>query len=113
MSEAIDSAQNNPDIRCLVITGGSGVFTAGNDLEDFLKDGTANSDAPRKSNAIKFLYSLAHNAKPIVAAVDGIAIGDRHHHAVPLRLRASPPPRRPSRRPSSISAWCRKAPPAC
>ena len=51
------------------------MFTAGNDLEDFLKAGTATSDAPRKSNAIKFLYALAHNAKPLVAAVDGIAVG--------------------------------------
>ena len=75
MSDAIDTAQNNPDIRCLIITGGSGVFTAGNDLEDFLKDGTSNPDVPRASNATKFLYSLAHNAKPIIAAVDGIAIG--------------------------------------
>ena len=75
MSEAIDTAQNNPDVRCIIITGGSGVFTAGNDLEDFLKDGTSNTDAPRVSNAIKFLYSLAHNVKPIIAAVDGIAIG--------------------------------------
>jgi enoyl-CoA hydratase/carnithine racemase len=75
MSDAIDTAQNNPDIRCLIITGGSGVFTAGNDLEDFLKDGTSNSDAPRTSNATKFLYSLAHNVKPIIAAVDGVAIG--------------------------------------
>jgi enoyl-CoA hydratase/carnithine racemase len=65
MSDAIDTAQNNPDIRCLIITGGSGVFTAGNDVEDFLKDGTSNSDTPRASNAIKFLYSLAHNVKPI------------------------------------------------
>ena len=73
LSDAIDKAQNNPDIRCIVITGASGVFTAGNDLEDFLKDGT--SDAPRTSNATKFLYSLAHNAKPIIAAVDGVAIG--------------------------------------
>jgi enoyl-CoA hydratase/carnithine racemase len=75
MSVAIDTAQNNPDVRCIIITGGSGVFTAGNDLEDFLKDGTANTDTPRASNAVKFLYSLAHNAKPIIAAVDGIAIG--------------------------------------
>jgi enoyl-CoA hydratase/carnithine racemase len=75
MSDAIDTAQNNPEIRCMIITGGSGVFTAGNDLEDFLKDGTSNSDAPRASNATKFLYSLAHNVKPIIAAVDGIAIG--------------------------------------
>jgi enoyl-CoA hydratase/carnithine racemase len=67
MSDAIDTAQNNPEIRCIIITGGSGVFTAGNDLEDFLKDST--------SNAVKFLYSLAHNVKPIIAAVDGVAIG--------------------------------------
>ena len=75
MSDAIDTAQNNPAIRCIVIAGGSGAFTAGNDLEDFLKDGTSSADAPRASNAVKFLYSLAHNAKPIIAAVDGIAIG--------------------------------------
>jgi enoyl-CoA hydratase/carnithine racemase len=75
MSEAIDTAQNNPDIRCLIITGGSGVFTAGNDLEDFLHAGTSNAETPRASNATKFLYSLAHNAKPLIAAVDGVAIG--------------------------------------
>ena len=75
MSEAIDTAQTNPAIRCIVISGGPGVFTAGNDLEDFLKDGTSSADAPRASSAVKFLYSLVHNAKPIVAAVDGIAIG--------------------------------------
>ena len=75
MSDAIDKAQNNPAIRCIIITGGSGVFTAGNDLEDFLKDGSSDAEMPRASNAIKFLYSLAHNVKPIIAAVDGIAIG--------------------------------------
>ena len=75
MSDAIDKAQNNPNIRCIIITGGSGVFTAGNDLEDFLKDATSNTDARGASNAVKLLYSLAHNVKPIIAAVDGVAIG--------------------------------------
>src|SRR3979409_183452 len=65
MSDAIDTAQNNPAIRCIIITGGSGVFTAGNDLEDFLKEGTASTDGPRATLAVKFLYSLAHNVKPI------------------------------------------------
>src|SRR5436853_7164896 len=74
MSDAIDTAQNNPDIRCMIITGGSGVFTAGNDLEDFLNDGTASPQIPRTSSATKFLYSLAHNVKPVIAAVDGVAI---------------------------------------
>ena len=75
MSDAIDTAQNNPQIRCMIITGGSGVFTAGNDVEDFLKDATSSADTPRASNATKLLYSLAHNTKPIIAAVDGVAIG--------------------------------------
>jgi len=75
MSEAIDTAQHNRAIRCMIITGGSGVFTAGNDLEDFLKDSASSAGPPRASNATKFLYSLAHNTKPIIAAVDGVAIG--------------------------------------
>ena len=75
MSDAVDTAQNNPAIRCIIITGGSGVFTAGNDLEEFLHESTAENEGPRASNAVKFLYSLAHNVKPIIAAVDGVAIG--------------------------------------
>ena len=75
MSDAIDKAQNNPKIRCIVITGGSGVFTTGHDLEDFLKDGPIAPETLRASNAAKFLYSLAHNVKPLIAAVDGIAMG--------------------------------------
>jgi enoyl-CoA hydratase/carnithine racemase len=75
MSDAIDTAQNNPSIRCFMITGGSGVFTAGNDLEDFLRDSASNTDTRGASNAVKLLYSFAHNTKPIIAAVDGVAIG--------------------------------------
>ena len=75
MSEAIDSAQNDPAIRCLILTGGSGVFTAGNDLEDFVATATTDSGPFGSSPAIKFLYSLAQNTKPIIAAVDGIAVG--------------------------------------
>lgn len=74
MSGAIDSAQNDPVIRCIVITGNSGVFTAGNDLDDFLKDGTSGGDE-RASDAVKFLYSLVQNTKPLIAAVEGIAVG--------------------------------------
>ncbi len=75
ISDAIDKAQNNPKIRCLIITGGSGVFTAGNDIEDLLAQGTSAGEAPPASDLVKFLYSLAHNVKPIIAAVDGVAMG--------------------------------------
>jgi enoyl-CoA hydratase/carnithine racemase len=73
MSRAIDTAQNNPDIRCMILTGGSGVFTAGDDIDDFTKADTSRPET--LSNAAKFLYSLALNVKPIIAAVDGAAIG--------------------------------------
>ncbi|MFZ5735459.1 MAG: crotonase/enoyl-CoA hydratase family protein [Pseudomonadota bacterium] len=75
MTEAIGSAQDDLNVRCLVITGGSGVFTAGNDLDDFLKAGTDQSGAPRVTAATDFLYALARNTKPLIAAVDGLAIG--------------------------------------
>lgn len=75
MSDAIDSAQSDPAIRCLVLTGRSGVFTAGNDIADFLQAATAKDDGARPRNAVIFLQSLVNNQKPIIAAVDGIAIG--------------------------------------
>jgi enoyl-CoA hydratase/carnithine racemase len=73
MSQAIDTAQNNPEIRCMIITGGSGVFTAGDDVNEFLEAASTNPE--RLSDGVKFLYSLALNVKPIIAAVDGVAIG--------------------------------------
>jgi enoyl-CoA hydratase/carnithine racemase len=75
MSEAIDSAQSNREIRCFIITGRSGVFTAGNDIGDFLEAATADHDVARPRNSVIFLQSLVNNKKPIVAAVDGAAIG--------------------------------------
>lgn len=75
MSDAIDTAQNDPDIRCMILTGGSGVFTAGNDIADFLTVSEKPGGDHEPSDAVKFLYSLTHNAKPIIAAVDGVAIG--------------------------------------
>jgi enoyl-CoA hydratase/carnithine racemase len=75
MSDAINAAQSDPAIRCLIIAGSSGVFTAGNDIGDFLQAATASEDVARPRNAVIFLQSLVNNQKPIIAAVDGIAIG--------------------------------------
>jgi enoyl-CoA hydratase/carnithine racemase len=75
MSDAIDSAQTNHAIRCLILTGRSGVFTAGSDIGDFLQAATAKDDMARPRNSVMFLQSLVNNKKPIVAAVDGIAVG--------------------------------------
>jgi enoyl-CoA hydratase/carnithine racemase len=75
MSEAINSAQSNPDIRCLILMGRSGVFTAGDDVEDFVEEATAKREEARPRNALAFVRSLITNKKPIIAAVDGVAVG--------------------------------------
>jgi enoyl-CoA hydratase/carnithine racemase len=77
ISHAIDSAQDDPAIRCMIITGSSGVFTAGNDLKDFLAAGSAEGKPGDvgTSGGSTLLHSLLRNAKPLIAAVDGIAIG--------------------------------------
>lgn len=64
------AAQENNDIRCLLIQGDENCFCSGNDLADFL-----NHQAGEELAASKFIASLAQFTKPIVVAVAGPAIG--------------------------------------
>jgi enoyl-CoA hydratase/carnithine racemase len=57
-------------IRAFVFAGVSGAFSAGNDLMDFLKY-TGTGETP----AFHFIRQLALNEIPLVAAVDGLAVG--------------------------------------
>ena len=75
MSDAINSAQSNPAIRCLILTGRAGVFTAGDDIGDFLEAATSKNDPAKPRKSVIFLQSLVNNRKPIIAAVDGLAVG--------------------------------------
>lgn len=75
MSEAINSAQSNPDIRCLILTGRSGVFTAGDDVGDFVKEATIKRKEAEPRSSHTFVRALVTNKKPIIAAVDGVAVG--------------------------------------
>jgi enoyl-CoA hydratase/carnithine racemase len=60
------------DIRCVVLAGGPAAFCAGADLQDF-RD-AAQHDGLRPQ-AKRFLHCLAEAGKPLVAAVQGIAVG--------------------------------------
>jgi enoyl-CoA hydratase/carnithine racemase len=75
ISEAINSAQSNPEIRCLILTGRAGVFTVGVDISDFLDAAKAEADPVTPRGPIIFLQSLVNNKKPMIAAVDGAAAG--------------------------------------
>lgn len=72
MSDALAFGESSSRVRCFLIMGMPGVFTAGNDVEEL--HGFARSGAIGDS-AIHFLKTLALLEKPLVAAVDGIALG--------------------------------------
>lgn len=73
MAEALENAASSDDIRCTVILGVPGSFSAGNDIGDFLQSATQGPDAGRP--VFRFLEALIANPKPLVAGVDGLAIG--------------------------------------
>ena len=68
---ALEDAQANTDVRVLVIQGQEHIFTAGNDIEDFLAHPPLEEDAP----VFRFLKALSLFPKPIVASVCGPAVG--------------------------------------
>jgi enoyl-CoA hydratase/carnithine racemase len=73
MAEAIETAGSNANVGSILIMGVPGAFSAGNDLGDFMK---AAMGGEGLGNAVlRFLYALARAEKPLVAAVQGVAVG--------------------------------------
>ncbi len=73
MAEALETANAAQAIRCVVIMGVPGAFSAGNDLQDFLR--AAQGGEGLGNAVLRFLRALARNEKPLVAAVQGVAVG--------------------------------------
>jgi enoyl-CoA hydratase/carnithine racemase len=71
MADALAAAQEDNAVRVVLIRGSDGNFSAGNDLEDFIKVPPNTPDAP----VFQFLHQISTAAKPLVAAVPGIAVG--------------------------------------
>ena len=71
MADALEQGAQEAAVRVLVIQGHVAVFSAGNDIEDFMNPAPASPDAP----VLRFLRALATFPKPIVAAVCGPAVG--------------------------------------
>ena len=71
MASAITAAVEDRSVRALLITGQPGIFTAGNDLEDFRSAPPLAAGSP----TIVFMQALLGCEKPVVAAVTGAAIG--------------------------------------
>ena len=69
--EEFGRASRDETIGAVVLRGEGGAFTAGNDLADFL----AAASNPSAIQAHKFLHALVKFDKPLVAAIEGAAVG--------------------------------------
>ena len=70
-AEAIRAADADAAVRVMLVEGAGDAFTAGNDLQDFLAHAPQGGPRP----VLDFLQVFSHAAKPIVAAVHGVAVG--------------------------------------
>lgn len=70
-ADALEAAGSDPAARVVVIQGQPTVFSAGNDIADFLNNPAKTEEAP----VFRFLRGIATFPKPIVASVCGPAVG--------------------------------------
>jgi enoyl-CoA hydratase/carnithine racemase len=75
MAAALTSAVDDADVRVVVLQGDATVFSAGNDIGDFLARQSGNDGLPQQSPVFQFLHALADFPKPLIAAVAGPAVG--------------------------------------
>ncbi len=77
MSDALIAAREDATVRAVLITGQPGVFTSGNDIEDFMQRGVGagSGSEAMESPVFQFMRALLACDKPVVAAVTGAAIG--------------------------------------
>lgn len=68
LTAALKEVTARPEIAAVMLAGNGGVFCAGNDIRDFLAPNGALS-------AFHFIHAIADCGKPIVAAVQGLAVG--------------------------------------
>jgi enoyl-CoA hydratase/carnithine racemase len=71
LADALAQAAEDTQVRVVVIQGHETIFSAGNDIGDFLNNPPASEDAP----VFRFLRGISGFAKPLVAAVCGPAVG--------------------------------------
>jgi 2-(1,2-epoxy-1,2-dihydrophenyl)acetyl-CoA isomerase len=78
--DALDRAAEDPDVRCVVVTGEGGGFCAGQDLGEFrsgMRDGTAPTDVAvhLRRGYNRLVTSLVELPKPVVAGINGVTAG--------------------------------------
>ena len=75
MTDALVAARADGAVRAVLITGQPGIFTSGNDIDDFMNRAPGQGSEAMDSPVFTFMRALIECDKPVVAAVTGAAIG--------------------------------------
>ena len=77
LADALQAADADAAVRVVVLQGDTAIFSAGNDVGDFLAtaSGGAAPQGEGTSPAFAFLHAIAGFSKPLIAAVCGPAVG--------------------------------------
>jgi enoyl-CoA hydratase/carnithine racemase len=73
LADAIEGAETDPAVRVVLLRGEGDMFTAGNDVDEFAAIATGAAHDQR--HVSRFLQALARSSRPLVAAVQGRAVG--------------------------------------
>lgn len=73
MADAVNSGRDDANVRATLFLGTPGAFSAGNDIADFMK--IAMSGERDSMDVFDFLEAIIMSEKPLIAGVDGLAIG--------------------------------------
>jgi enoyl-CoA hydratase/carnithine racemase len=71
MADSVAQAAADPAVRVVVFQGHESIFSAGNDIGDFLNQPPSTQESP----VFRFLRGIATFEKPLLAAVAGPAVG--------------------------------------
>ena len=89
--ETFDEADRDDDVRAIVVTGAGRAFCAGADLErgaeTFDWRARKQSDAPSRDNGGMFTLRIFESTKPVIAAVNGPAVGVGATMTLPMDVR--------------------------
>ena len=89
LGDALNKASDNPEVNSVIVTGSDNTFSSGVDLSSMAGEGGAEYEKPFEA----CIDALMNFTKPLIGAVDGIAIGGGatillHFDAVFISLKA-------------------------
>lgn len=75
LADALEAAERDSTVRVVLLRAEGDMFSAGNDIGEFASIAVSGGSGGGERNVVRFLHALARATRPLVAAVQGRAVG--------------------------------------